>query len=97
MDNEFCDCKVRARSFTIQGKSTIFYEDYEKRLAHTAFEFLAPDCKTFFSWKKKSICKFFFLYSEQLLVSDQMQFHFSKPSIFDDLLKVFLEIQVKFK
>ena len=67
-----------------------------KVYAHTAFEFLAPDCKTFFSWgKKKSICKFFFLYSEKLLVSDQMQFHFSKPNIFDDLLQVFLEIQVK--
>lgn len=68
-----------------------------KVYAHTAFEVLVPDCKTFFSWKKISICKFFFLCSEQLLVSDQMQFHFSNPNIVDDLLQVFLEMQVKFK
>lgn len=64
--------------------------------AHTAFEFLAPDRKTFFSWRKVSICKLFFLYSEQLLVSGQMEFGFSKSNTFDDLLQIFLEIQVKF-
>lgn len=70
----------------------------KKVYAHRAFEFLGPDCKIFFLGKKKrSICKFFFLYSEQLLVRDQMQFHFSKPNIFYDLLQVFLQIQVKFK
>lgn len=45
MDNEFCDCEVRTRSFTIQAKASHFIKIMRNVNAYKAFEFLAPDWK----------------------------------------------------
>lgn len=58
--------------------------------AYIAFEFLAPNCKTTLLGKNVNYLQILLLVFEQLLVSDQMEFHFSKPNIFDVLLQVVL-------
>lgn len=46
MDNEFCDWKVRTRFLQHSAKASRFMKIMRKVNAYTAFEFLAPDCKT---------------------------------------------------
>lgn len=53
MNNTFCDCKVRAISFTYSVKASYFMKIMKKVYAHRAFEFLGPDCKIFFLGEKK--------------------------------------------